>query len=47
MSQTDQDACPPRLGQDLAARTARQLEQILDHEIDPLFGWWLLARGDE
>ena len=47
MSQTDQDACPPRLGQDLAARTARQLEQILDHEIDPLFGWWLLDHDAE
>jgi hypothetical protein len=29
-------------GQDLPARTARQLEQILDHEIEPPLGWWLL-----
>jgi hypothetical protein len=29
-------------GHDLTARTARQLEQILDHEIDPPLSWWLL-----
>jgi hypothetical protein len=29
-------------GHDLAARTVRQLEQILDHEIESPLGWWLL-----